>query len=94
MLDLKCYETKSFDYCTFYDYWDLRSHPLYISVDKKFGIPYMKFDEDYFVNSTKVSSLTEVRRFFDKSPWTAEPKYSKHITRVIQTMINIPWTPL
>ena len=94
MQELKYYEIKSFDGCTLYDYWDLKNHPLYISVDKTIAIPYMRFDEQYFDKSTKVDSLTAVRRFLDKVPWTAEPKYRKHITKVIQSIINIPWTPL
>ncbi len=94
MQELKCYETKSFDGCTFYDYWNLKNHPLYILVEKKIGVPYIRFDEQHFDKSTKVDSLTAVKRFLDKAPWTAEPKYSKHITKTIQSMIDIPWTPL
>lgn len=90
----KCYETKSFNNSVFYDYWDLGSHPLYVLADKKFGIPYMKWDEEYFTNSTKVNSLTAIRRYLDKVNWTGEAKYCKHINKVIQISISGVWTPL
>ncbi|RZK26825.1 MAG: hypothetical protein EOO43_01680 [Flavobacterium sp.] len=69
----------------FNDYWDLNKHPLYILADKKFKAPYMKYDEEHFANSTKVDSLTAVRRYLDKVEWTGEPKYSKEINRAIQS---------
>lgn len=94
MQELKCYETKSFNDTTFYDYWNLRQHALYILADKKIGKPYMKYDEQYFDNSTKVNSLTEVRCVLDKVAWAGVSQYKKHINKAIQSMIDIPWTPL
>ncbi len=86
--ELRCYETKFIGDTTFYDYWDLRSHPLYILADKKQDKPYLKFDEVYFANSIKVSSLGDISRVLREILWTSEPRYWKHISRTIQSIIN------
>jgi len=94
MQEPKCYETKFIGDTTFYDYWDLGSHPLYILADKKLKNQYLKFDEIYFANSIKVSSLDDISRVLREIQWASEPRYWKYISRVIQGMINITWTPL
>jgi len=90
---LKRYETKYFGGIEFYDYWDLRNHPLYIKADKKIGKPYMKFDEVHFDGAVKVSSLSDISHALMKLNWTSEDRYWKYISRTIQSMVNIPWTP-
>lgn len=90
----KCYEVKSICGTTFYDYWDLGKHPLYIMADKKCGKPYLRFGEEWFDNSTKVNSLTAISRALTKAEWTGEKKYWSYISDALQGMINISWSPL
>lgn len=89
----KCFETKVIAGCTYFDYWNLQSHPLFIAFDKKDKPLYMHFDEVPFEGSTKITNLTDVRDALNKNKWAFEEKYWKTIQGYIQTMINTPWTP-
>lgn len=88
---LQCYDLKLIGNIEFYDYWDLKTHPLYISATKT-KTPYIKMDEIPFKNAEKVSSLTAISRYLGKFDWTSEPRYWKKITEYIQAFLNVPFT--
>jgi hypothetical protein len=90
----KYFETKSISGYTFFDYWGLQSHPLFIKFNKKVKSLYLTFDEVPFQGSTKVSNLTDIRDLLYRNEWAFEEKYWKIIKIQIATMVNIPWTPV
>ena len=57
----KCFEMKSIAGHTFFDYWDLQSHPLFLELNKKDKPQYIYFNEIPFHGCIKVTSLTDIR---------------------------------
>ena len=92
IVERKCFETKSISGYSYFDYWDLKNHPLFISFSKSHKPHYIHFDEVPFENCIKVSNLSDVRDALYKNEWAFEERYWKAISKHIQTMINIPWT--
>jgi len=93
-IERKCFETKTISGHHFFDYWDLQTHPLFISFNKKDKPIYMYFDEVPFEGCTKVTNLTDVRNVLYSNKWAFEERYCKTIKTHIQTMIDISWTQL
>ncbi len=82
-------EMKSFEGHNFTDYWGLKEHPLFVKLNKN-AKPYLRFDEEYFLGSTKVNSLSALANFLRANEWTAQKKYLENIRRTIAAAIGIP----
>lgn len=89
--ELECHDLKFIGNLQFYDYWDLKTHPLYISATKSKS-PYIKMDEIPFKDSEEVSSLTAISRYLAKYNWIYEPRYWKKVAPHIQASLNVPFS--
>ena len=94
-MEKKVFDQKSFSGRELVDYWNLKEHPLYISLESKTLSPYFKIDEEPFLDSDAIYSITGFVRYYRQFEWLMKSKNkTKEVLDYTQSMISIPWTQL
>jgi len=94
-MERKIFDQKSFCGRELVDYWNLKEHPLYISLESKTISPYFQIDEEPFLDSVAIYSITGFVRYYRQFEWLMKSdKKRNKVLDYTQSMIYIPWTQL
>lgn len=88
-MERKKYDTKCIREICFTDYWNLKSFPLYVKLEKK-QRPYFIAKELPAKGYEKINSLQSLTNYINKFDWSFKIKYWQSISRNIQAAIEIP----